>query len=286
MVMSLPSFVTRLSKVVAAELFIDGLAILCFNQEDEDDKFWEVTYIRLSRHALALEIERVDADGNPTEHQPFPDPIPIPEPLRRFDISLTTGSNDQFDTFPDGGPKSDADDFDRDDPDNDPHDLNWMIDLNGDEPGHGNVVRIKPAPVTFGCFHHSLIYTSHPSEYPVRLAPKGHGPQGARVLGRTNEEMCGVLLADEAGEIRFDGLDIDPLPFDDAQSYRIKVVNEDTESAPHSGNFAKGDFDLFYKVIQVDGEEKELWAVPKKFGIVAPDGDCNPSFISLDTLQS
>src|SRR5215207_7036833 len=286
--MASPDFLSSVPGLCAAELIVDGLAIFCFNHQN-GNKFWEVAYLRNPRHNLGIEIQKVNAQGDPIG---APDEYAVDINLLSIDLRLTTGSDAHYQMFPRGGPR--ADDFDRVARDNDPHDLQWMIDLAGPEPAHGNITRLIPrgtanrVKVTLARFYHSLFFTENPSEHPVRLSPKRNihpsGP-GSFWLGPTNERMAGLLLATGPGEIRFDGLAIDPLPYNANQHYKIEIINMDTHSATHIRGYAKGDFHLFYDVIDVDGDKKELWAVPRTIGIVAPDGDCNPSEYGGGTLQ-
>ncbi|HEY0404176.1 MAG TPA: CHAT domain-containing protein [Pyrinomonadaceae bacterium] len=211
--------------------------------------------------------------------------------LFAFEISLTSGSEAHYDTFPQGGPTSGY--FNRNATENDPHDIRWMIDLAGPEPRHGRLIRLKPRSdervgVTLARFHRSLFFTGKPSEKSVRFSPRRNGdPDGPGNfdLGPTNEEILGVLLATEPGEIRFDGLGIDPLPYDENRRYEIEIVNMDNQLAEKKHRFVKGDFHYFYDVIEVDGDQQELWAFPRATGRFTPDGDCNPEFVSLATLQ-
>jgi hypothetical protein len=176
---------------------------------------------------------------------------------------------------------------------NDLNDLRWMIDVAGTEPGHGNVTRLKPrvsgrVGVTLANLRHTLLFTRKPTDLPVRLVPRcssDPGTQGVE-LGRTNEKIGGLMMAPAPGQIVFTGINIQPLPFDAQTSYRINIVNEDRFNAEHWPGLSKGDFHFLYEVIEVDGQQKELWAavVHDEF-VNAPDGDCNGTFISLDTLQ-
>jgi hypothetical protein len=285
--MSSPNFLSTVPGLLAANLTIDGLAVFCFNRQWEH-KFWEVAYLRHDKHTLGIDITEVDARGK--TNRIFPT-VMVPENLLTFEISLTSGSEAHYDTFPQGGPASG--DFNRNAPDNDPHDIRWMIDLAGPEPRHGRLIRLKPRSdervgVTLARFHHSLFFTGKPSEKSVRFSPRRNGdPDGPGNfdLGPTNEEILGVLLATEPGEIRFDGLGIDPLPYDENRRYEIEIVNMDNQLAEKKHRFVKGDFHYFYDVIEVDGDQQELWAFPRATGRFTPDGDCNPEFVSLATLQ-
>jgi hypothetical protein len=284
--MASPAFLSSVPGLRAAELIIDGLALFCFNHQN-GNQFWEVAYLRNPRHELGMEIQKVDAQGNPLG---TPDQYTFDVNVLSVDVTLTTGSDAHYQMFPRGGPR--ANNFDRVARDNDPSDLQWMIDIAGPEPGHGNVTQLITGrvKVTLARFHHSLFYTENPSEQLVRLSPKRNSHPsglGSFWLGPTNERMAGLLLAapNSSGEIRFDGLGIDPLPYNANQRYKIEIINMDTQSATHIRGYAKGDFHLFYDVVDVNGDKKELWAVPRNVGKFAPDGDCNPSEFGGSTLE-
>jgi hypothetical protein len=133
-----------------------------------------------------------------------------------------------------------------------------------------------------------------PEDDDVRISPRLHNNpthQDSFILGRNNTEIVGVLLATEPGDIRFESepaglLNISPLSHDHNHHYRIEIINTDTHSAQHVPPFVRGDLHLFYDdVIEVDGEPKELWAIPPKVGRFAPDGDCHTNGFSGPALQ-
>lgn len=285
------SISSKLTDLQVAELTIDGLAICCFNSAE---KLWEVAYPRHQQHDLFIIIQELDATrrpvGSPVSHT-------VPAGVRSFTISLTDGTDTHNAVFPSGGP-ADAN-FRRTAPNNDPHDLGWIIDLAGAEPGH-EFSRLLPRQesqrdVTLAQIRHSVFFTSRIGDDPVRLSPRNtddpFGP-GSRVLGHTNEAIGGVLLAAKAGEVRFESdpagsLNIAPLPYDQTRRYAIRIINEDRQLGVMKGEFIKGDFHFFYDLIEVNGEQQELWAVPKPLALgSASNGDCDPVTISSPTLRT
>jgi hypothetical protein len=293
--MSIPTCLSAAPGILAAELTINGLALCCFNQMDANNKFWEVAYLRHKRHTLSITIEEVVAGGVNRVILPR---STITEPLPSFSISLDVGTNNIYQNFPQGGCR--PGNFNRADPArNNPNDLRWMIDFAGADPDHGTVTRLKPRgggriEVTLANLHHTLLFTKNPGTLPVRLVPKGSSDPTAQgfELGRINEEIGGLMMAPTGGQIVFTGLNIQPLSFNAQTSYKIEIVNEDffnAEQWPGPASnllLTKGDFHLFYEVIDVDGQQKELWAiVPAIRPRTAADGDCNPSSTSSATLQ-
>jgi len=286
------------SGFAVAELTIDGLAICCFNSSK---KYWEVAYLRLKnpKHELVINIQEVNVLGElvgpPKRHQ-------IPEGVLSIGIKLTTGSDQHYTAYPKGGPTDPN--FDRDALNNDPHVLNWMIDLSGPEPKHGKFKKLKPkggdrVPVSLARIYHSLFMVRRPGGDAVKLSPKGKGPSGEGNfrLGRINEEIVGILLATAPGNIEFSftpagSHSIDPLPYSGTRLYRIAITNMDVqtkflpvEKREMQDGYVKGDFHHFYEVLETDDKtkEQELWAIPR--GPRSVDGDCNPAGAGLPSLD-
>jgi hypothetical protein len=290
----------------AAELIIDGLAVLCFNSINSE-KFWEVAYPRRQQHELTITVQRLDAADQPVGPS---EQHPVPETVRSFNIFLSNGSLVHYDLFPQGGPANPT--FNRNAAGNDTHDLGWMIDVAGPELQHGNFVRLLPPhpgrPVSLARIRHSLLCTLKPEDEDVRISPRNRNDPtalGSFLLGRNNTEIVGVLLASGPGEIRFESdgapLNIEPLPYDENRRYRIEIINEDILNSEPNGIFVKGDLRFLYDtVIEVDGEPKDLWARPVPIEppfsateametnppvVSASDGDCHPDKFGGATLQ-
>jgi hypothetical protein len=279
----------------AAQLVIDGLAVLRFNSGFE--KFWEVAYPRKAGHTLRIRIADLDANDRPIYPPIVDEEVDRDRKVRSFNISLTDGSVTHYERrhFPLGGPR--ADNFNRRRPNNnDPHDLGWMIDLADIELKHGNAT-LRPQhpsrPISLARIRHSLLCTLEPDDKPVRISPirrddPTHFPDSFE-LGRTNTEMVGVLLANGPGpgEIRFEfdppgSFYIQPLQYSQNKRYQIEMINDDDEGHGEKKGFVRGDLRRFYDdVIEVDGTPKDLWAKKpnRPDRRVFPDGDCHvPEF--------
>lgn len=284
----LPEVLASAPGMLAAELLVDGLAAFCFNRT-HGEPFWEVAYPR-PHHDLTIKIQELDGDGNdvgsPITH-------PVDRRVERFTIRLTNGSVAHYDDFPHGGPL--AEEFHRDPAVDDPHDLQWMLDLADDEIDHGDFQGVKPRhpsrPRAVASIHHSLFCNLELEVEPARISPRAADDPEARdsfELGLTNTFIIGVLLATDPGEIEFEfhpgGLTINPLPYDENKRYRIEIINDDVNMPPKKHGFVKGDLHLFYdNLIDVSGPEKDLWAVPHPRA--SPDGDCHPTRFSGPTLE-
>lgn len=291
--MVLPEVLASAPGLRAAILVIDGLSVCCFNKTGVD-KFWEVAYPRQRHHELRITIWELDGDDEPVGTDPIYD-NEVNEGVVRFNISHTNGSVAHYSQYPDGGPLKH--DFERLAPDNDPHDLAWLIDLAGSELRH-DFRRLLPrnhrrSPVSLASIFHSLFCTLKPEDHPVVISPRRHNnPRhpDREIIGRNNTEFVGVLLATREGEIRLVSepaglLDI-RLSHNQNKRYRIEIINTDTRLAQHVEPFVRGDLHLFYDdLIEVGGEQKELWAIPPEDGRFAPDGDCHINGFGGDTLE-
>jgi hypothetical protein len=292
--MELPDVLTSAPGVRAAELLIDGLSVFCFNQINEE-KFWEVAYPRLAQHELKITIQELDGSGQPVGAQQV---HAVDQGIKSFNISLTNGSLEHFTQFPLGGPRDPN--FNRNNPaapDDNPHDLGWMVDLAGPELRHGNAVLLPgdlSRPISLARIRHSLFCNLKPEAEEVRISPifQGHpNSTDSFSLPLNNTEIVGVLLGTAPGQIIFESdpmgaLTIDPLPYSQAQRYEIEIRNEDMITPWHLSPFVRGDvFRFYHVVINVDGVEKDLWAHENHIH-VDPDGDCHSTFISKPTLES
>lgn len=289
MAIELPEVLKTAPGMRAAELVVDGLSVFCFNKITAEP-FWEVAFPRQGEHALTITIQELDGNGNDvgtaTEH-------PINRGVERFTIRLTNGSLNHYNVFPEGGPKTTGT-FNRNDPNNDPHDLRWMIDLAGNEIRHGAFQGLKPRhngrPRSVASIRHSLFCNLKPEASPARISPlRRNDPEGNGKfdLGPTNTFIVGVLLGRDAGHIQFEFdpplTTIDPREYDTNKRHRIEIKNEDTRDSVKIGNFVRGDLRLFYdELIEVPGELKDLWAIPNRE--VSPDGDCHPTIFERATL--
>lgn len=285
----LPDVLKNAPGMRAAELVVDGLSVFCFNQI-EAEKFWEVAYPR-KEHDLKIKIQELNGAGNPVgapmTHAVHPD-------VETFTIRLTNGSLEHYEPkhFPNGGPRAEV--FNRDPAVDDPHDLQWMIDLAGIHVGHGQVLELKPRPGhprALANIRHSLFCNLEPEQSPARISPQHDNHPGARGsfdLGPTNTFIVGVMLATEDGDIEFDFQPpltmIGSLPYDENKRYRIEIKNEDNLDPVTEDGFVRGDLRMFYdELIIVSGQKKDHWAKPDPLRF-SPDGDCHPTLFSGATL--
>jgi hypothetical protein len=274
----------------AAELVVDGLSVFCFNKFDPKEPFWEVAYPRQGGHTLKITIQELDGDGNKVGTEQS---HPVHRQVHQLFIRLTNGSLEHYqqDQFPEGGPKRDG--FTRNLQNDDPNDLQWMLDLAGNEIRHGQFLGLKPRhadrPRTVAIVHHSLFCNLEPEDFPPRISPRHtddpNGNGNFDLPGPTNTLIVGVLLGTAAGEIQFAFIPplttIASLEYNPDKRYRIEIRNEDDQHQPHRGKFIKGDLGRFYdELIEVSGEQKDLWAIPSPDKhAVSPDGDCHPTII-------
>lgn len=296
-VFELPDVLRNAPGMRAAQLLMDGLGVLCFNKTNLDDRFWEIAYPRKA-HYLTIKVQELNgADrrvGRPIRRR-------LRDEIRSFNISLTNGSVDHYNHFPFGGPRTIP--FNRHNPRNDPHDLSWMIDLAGPELHHTRFNGLRRGrPISLARIRHSLFCTLEPEEDDVKIALRDdNDPDAGTVLGRTNTEIVGVLLAKDSGEIRFESdpaglINIGPLAYGPDKRYQIDIINEDNKLHLKKKNFVRGDLRLFYEEVIDAHPVRDLWArpaPPRKR--VAPDGDCHlPDYggesleelIQLETTES
>jgi hypothetical protein len=290
----MPPVLGSVPGVRAAELVMDGLSVFCFNRTNTEP-YWEIAYPRMQRHQLLITIQELDGSGEPVGEE---ESYEVDEAVKSFGISLSKGSLTHYEPnhFPLGGPADPS--FDRRVPtapvDN-PHDLGWMVDLAGQELQHGNAVLLPghpSRPISLARIRHSLFCTLEPEKEEVRISPIDQSSPtsaGSYSLPLNNTQIVGVLLGTDSGEILFESdplgsLNIGPLPYSQNQRYRIEIKNNDMDSPPHQLPFVRGDLFRFYGVvIQVDGEQKDLWAHSNNQ--VTPDGDCHPNRIGSPTLD-
>jgi len=284
-VFELPDVLRNAPGMRAAQLLMDGLCVLCFNKMNLDDRFWEVAYPRKA-HDLTIKVQELNgADrrvGRPIRRR-------VRSEIRSFNISLTNGSIDHYNQFTYGGPRTIP--FNRRAPGNDPHDLSWMIDLAGPELQHTFNGLRRGRRISLARIRHSLFCTLEPEDDDVKIALRDdNDPDAGRVLGRTNTEIVGVLLAKAPGEIRFDSdpaglINIGPLDYGPDKRYQIEIINEDNKLHLKKKGFVRGDLRLFYQEVIDAHPVKDLWArpaPPRKR--VAPDGDCHPPDFGGESL--
>jgi len=283
---------TTVQAITVAEVRIDGLALSCFNNAA---KRWEVAFVRDRHHRFRITVQLIN--GNTLEAEEVFPLTEVPE-VRSIDFTLANGSNNHFDQFPNGGIELPG--FSRKGPSS--ADIRWAIDFGDPAVGHGNVTGLKRkgpgnpnrVPVTLARIPHALFYTNQVTDTSVVLAPRrnnrpGRSPQ----FGRTNDDTAAVILADRPTDVRIvtdppGALNIPVLTPVENHYYRIVLVNMDREGTAHEvqDGRVKGDHHHFYNIVAVDGDERDLWAVPKADR--NESGDCNPEIIknpNVPTLE-
>jgi hypothetical protein len=282
-----PSVVSALPLIPVAYLTIDGLAVCSFNR---DDQAWEVAFIRPD-HQFDIVAFHEELTGRIIERQRHG----ASTLNARLVLEVENGSQEHYNTYPNGAfilPGN----FSR--LDEDSRDFRWVIDFVGREVPHGHFIRLKGKdepnrpPVTVAKIPNSLFYTDAVSEA-VILAPEGADPSAGTVVGRSNEEIGAVILADPPGTVTISGAD-EPitLEYEPGHVWRISLTNMDTgklkdRQAPvDEGIYVAGDFHRYYEVIEVDGTQHyQLWA-PGRPAVRGRAGDCHPITATVGSLMS
>lgn len=291
----LPSnILLAIQDVPIAELSIDGLALCCFNEGAANPR-WEVAFLREPDHRLRITIMKMNSDGKPIAiHHPSSE---IPGNVRSFNFELANGSRKHIDLYNRGGVEIPG--FSHTGVDS--VDFRWMIDLGTLD--HGNVIgpirkdaqHPDRVDVTLARIPHSLFYTNEVAVSDVILSPRRNGsPQGGTNVGRTNEETRAVIFASRSTEIQIvsdppGSLNVPAMPPDQGHYYLIAITNRDIPGTPTTmvDGRIRGDLQHFYEIIEVSGEPRDLWALPRLLRIEG--GDCNPGFIrdpNVTTLQA
>lgn len=293
-----------------ANLLIDGLAVCCFDRRVLDSRHWEVAFMRDEGHHFEIQVTERTLEGEVVaSHSPYP----VPPDFVTLDITLDNGSSDHYSRYGGGYYHTDAP-FERD-VDHDHNDFRWVVDFVGDEVGHGDFDGLRPKPcrndqadMTLLGAPSSLFYTVRLSGSPVVILPRAHhDPCEGEVFGHTNEYVGGLTLADQPGRVRIKGrscrgtmLIIEDLPHQAGRYYEIMLTNMDIvkrqaifkntgERAASPGDkmkvkdYKRGDFEYFYDLIAVTGEEQSLWGDKSvKHGRL---GDCHVVRVN-DTIQT
>jgi hypothetical protein len=290
----LPSnILLAIQAVAVGEVSIDGLALCCFNRINADAPFWEVAYIRHPNHRLRITVMKMDSNGKPVAlHHP---PTEIGQDVRSFDFVVTNGSQRHSKLYVNGGVEE-GPVFSPKGPDS--VDFRWMINFS--DLDHGNITGLirKDAQhpdrvgVTLARIPHSLLYTNEVAASDVILSPRGiGGPGGNAPIGRTNEETRAVIFASQPTDIRIvsdppGSLEVPPMVAEDGHYYLIAVTNRDRPDGPVTmvDGRIKGDLRHNYDIVAVDGEPRDLWALPRL--LRTENGDCNPERISHPNVRT
>ncbi|MBD0369486.1 MAG: hypothetical protein ICV60_01425 [Pyrinomonadaceae bacterium] len=281
------SIQTAVQAVAVAEVSIDGLALFCFNN-GEGARRWEVAYLRPPNHRLVMTVMLINSNDEVADV--LLEPTELPDAIRSLDISLANGSNNHLRLFPNGGVELPA--FSRNGEDS--VDVRWAINMGDPALGHGELKGLKSrgngnpdrVPVTLLRIPHTLFYTNDVTDSPVIISPQSaDGPGNDPLFGRTNEETRGVIFADKPTDIKIvsdppEALNIPTLTVVPGYFYRIVLTNLDRpgEVQVRRAGRVRGDLRRYYDVLEVSGEPRDLWALPRRLRIES--GDCNPGFIA------
>ncbi|HKS26481.1 MAG TPA: hypothetical protein VJS44_01615 [Pyrinomonadaceae bacterium] len=286
------SILIAIQAVAVGEVSIDGLALSCFNKAA---RRWEVAFIRHPDHRLVITVQLIDNQNE--EVGVILPPTEIGD-VRSIDVTLANGSDNHLGLFPDGGVELPG--FSR--AGQDSPDIRWAIDLGDVAVGHGNVTGLKRRgpqqpdrlPVTLARIPHTLFYTNEVTTSSVILSPRSDNAPGASPpFGRTNDDTAGVIFADRSTSVNIVSdppgvVVVPPLTPVPNHYYRIVFTNMDREGTMHDrrDGRVRGDHHHFYNIVAVDGDERDLWAIPRRAR--NESGDCNPEIIkhpNIDTLE-
>jgi hypothetical protein len=286
--------------LLVANLNIDGLAMCCFNAEE---RLWEVAFLREKHHHFGIEIERVDAAGSSVTVGGCGE---IPASTRLIDLVVEDGSDSHYDQYPGGYYDSGRPlDFPRwPDADWSDVDFRWTIKFS-DPDIHRVTSLIKQTReggrfgVTIMRIPCSLFYTAKVTDSPAILSRQGDGPCDGFVLGHSNDLIGGLVMAAGPSAARIvaqDGSCAIDMPYVEGCRYEIYLVNmEPSKRSPelraapgHSPvrSFVKGDFHLYYEVVETSGDKYFLWAKGRQRHGEGKMGDCDGVWVSdLTTLM-
>ncbi|MFL6332935.1 MAG: hypothetical protein ACJ754_06270 [Pyrinomonadaceae bacterium] len=253
-----------------AKVTVDGLALGCYNK---DESKWDLAYLHHPHpplHNLGL---LVDNDLIVTNPPPF-----------RISLIEFVAVNPQTPNYP-GSPNGF---FDigriadrRVDPapdDDAAENFRWTINLEdqGDVP-HGNVQLKKPpfrltrAFINNGVFYTTALspknllkasFTSDPHDDPNNMSL---GDIKSHILGKTNDQIAADIFcapADGKVIIKVDGVPVVELPHRPGDPWQISLTNLCPPTLPTGQKFEKGDFHLFYDVLNVTGQQHIIWGEP------------------------
>ena len=279
-----------------AQVLIDGLSISCFNQQN---RIWEVGYLRHPKHALVLEL------GNSS------DTIPIPRDAKVIKVETIQGVKPDYDNeFPRGF-------FDRD-PVHDrkldengfspeeKHNFRWAMNLDqgADIPhGEGKLKRPKDYPVTIAQISDAVFYTNRLSPDNLFLLPLSADLAGLsvaalneKVFGKAADEIGAAITCESGGGITItvDGKPFMQLPQKPGKPWKINLKNM-PEAHHHGGghhhmgnvtasaaDLEQGDFQLYYESLEVTGEQHSFWGF--KSPLLTGRTDCNSGWVSNSSL--
>ena len=236
-----------------ARVTVDGLAICCFNRRERK---WDLLFLRLPHpacHELVLHVE-----GRPPIHVgPEEGPIRFETVNGRFPSGFPHG-------FFDNGPIQDrtiapaASDIDA------IENFRWVVDLERDVP-HGFIGLRRPDPpvgLTRAFIHDAVFYTLSISRRDLILVHDSvtANPATDPPFGRTNDEISADIFCDPGGQVVIKIGDEEKFRLDHrpGNPWKICLTNL-CRDFPAPIGFGKGDFQLFYEVLEISGNRHALW---------------------------
>jgi len=264
--------------IATATITIDGLAVCCFNKADNK---WDVGYLHHTAqppHSLILQID---------------DEAPILIPDATALITFTP-TNPQTPNYP-GSPNGFFDPFGfRPDRASLPlsadqlEDFRWTINLEDPtDMHHGQATLKKPSfPITRTYIKAAVFYTSRVSPLDLYRAPFtsnfGDNPNNMdstelirHFFGRTNDEIAADIFCNPSNgavTITIPGVLAQPrvLTHRPGNPWRVSLKNM-CQPVGTGQQFERGDFQLFYDVLNVTGQRQALWGKPTLTTITDPD---------------
>lgn len=241
-----------------ATITIDGLAICCFNR---GDKKWDLAFLHHPHPPAHRLILLVDGHRENLPQQPglltfetvnghfptgFPDGFFDNGPIRNRRVPPATPEEEE--------------------------NFRWVMDLEDPhDVNHGNVTLKKPDPsfpITRAYIQNAVFYTSRRSPDDLILLPDGQDPNqtpNPTIYGKTNDEMSGDIFCDAGGQvvIKVDGNEIRRLDHRPGKPWTICLTHMCPLLPVRPGTrFEKGDFHLFYDVLNITGNRHALWGKP------------------------
>lgn len=236
-----------------ARVTVDGLGICCFNRRE---KKWDLVFLRLPPPACHELILRVEGHPQPVHVNPGEGPISFETVNGRFPSGFPHGFFDNG-LIPDRKIEPTATD--------EIENFRWVLDLETDVP-HGFIGLKKPRPpigLTRAFIHDAVFYTQGVSSRDLILVHDSvtANPASDPPFGRTNNEISADIFCDPGGQVIIKlGEDelFPPLDHRPGNPWKICLTNLCRALPPPVG-FGKGDFQLFYEVLEISGDKHALW---------------------------
>ncbi len=216
---------------------IEGLAIICFNPQKEQA---EIAILRQGDHKLTISVMK-EGESEPVKvyrHEEIPG-----------EATIQVTSKESF--FK-GYQKISALNFDRSkglDGINNERDLQWILDLEGDELHAEKLIALPKFPsdlaLTKMFVSNALFYTAEMSKDKQIFLKRSDDPHNVHRLGLVGESLGAAV---RAKEITLEVTGFPPLTLNDGSDYNIRVGNME-DYIPFVS-----DFPTYYDVLQPKGD--------------------------------